>query len=122
MIIDFSHVIAELKPWIGGARWFRGSQAEQITALASCALPPTADDSQTIIHILDIDGLVFSVPLTYQIGAQEGAGLIGIIDGVNGDSRAVTIFDATDHPPWTIRSLRVARWDDGEHFCPGIHR
>ncbi|WP_216398242.1 phosphotransferase [Arcanobacterium phocae] len=98
MIIDFSHVIAELKPWIGGARWFRGSQAEQITALASCALPPTADDSQTIIHILDIDGLVFSVPLTYQIGAQEGAGLIGIIDGVNGDSRAVTIFDATDHP------------------------
>ncbi|USR79736.1 maltokinase N-terminal cap-like domain-containing protein [Arcanobacterium pinnipediorum] len=97
--IKFDDVVALLKPWIAAARWYRGSELTDLQCVASCALPTRAQDTITVIHLLDCDGTLFCVPLTYSLTRHDNSGLIGEAEGFDesGHGSTLTIYDATDH-------------------------
>lgn len=97
--IDFDDVLAQLSSWIGHTRWYRGVKPSTVTCCASSILLAVHTQAATAVHILDIDGTLYSVPLTYQVHPSNKDGLIGHAIGHDAYGQEVTIdiFDATDH-------------------------
>ncbi|QRV02529.1 hypothetical protein JTE88_01880 [Arcanobacterium phocisimile] len=97
--INFDDVIPLLRPWIGAARWYRGTQVTDITCVASCALPTPANDTITFLHLLEVSGTLFCVPLTYSVNHEANSGLITVADGhlESGETISLAICDATEH-------------------------